>query len=187
MKNGTMVRKDAAAFIHTGTPTLAGDEVQRTVLLQRRLTDEAAQCRNSVMAILFPSELTKTVSNIEQEIVIERRRTDQEAASYLNEAGLTLLRTALDQVVTCGVAECSADTWSRLLARRESLGAELNSMWERFVESAVAERKWAESLPPEFRKFAEKKIADGLNGFFMMMETMLRDFEALVHQKIGRR
>jgi hypothetical protein len=186
MKNGSMVRKDAAAFIHADTPVVAGNEVQRTTVLQRRLTDEALQCRNTVMAVLFPSELTKTVRNIEQEIVIERLRTDQEAASYLNEAGLTLLRTALDQVVKCGVADSEAATASSLLARRVRLEEELTSMWERFVESAVAERKWAASLPPDFRKLAEQKVLDSYIGCYEMMKTMLRNFEAIAKQNIGR-
>jgi hypothetical protein len=187
MSTRPMIKRDTAPFIHTDTPAVMGDEVHRTTILQRRLTDEAIQCRNSVMATLFPSDLTKAVRTTEREIVLEQLQTKQETARYLNEAGLTMLRTALDQIVTCGVADSMADTSSRLLARRQSLEAELSATWRRFAESAVEEQAWAASMPPAFRKATEDKIAASLDGFCVMMDTMLRDFEELVHQKIGRR
>lgn len=187
MSNRLMIKRDTARILHAQTPALNGDEVERTAILQRRLTDEALRCRNSVMAVLFPSELTKAVRNTEREIVIEQLQTRQEVSRDLNEAGLTMLRTALDQVVTCGVADSMADTSSRLLARRESLEAELTATWRRFCESAVEEKAWAEAMPPSFRRATEKKIEDSLNGFYTMMNAMLREFEELVHQKIGRR
>lgn len=186
MSNRMMIKRDAAQIVHADTPALIGDEIQRNVLFQRRLTDEAIQRRTEIKEVLFPSDLSKVVRTAEREIVTGYLQTEQEKARNLNQAGLTLLQTRLEQIVRCDVAGSEAHTFSSLLARRATLEEELTSSWQRFCESAVEQQAWAESMPPAIRKATEKKIEDSLNGFFTMMDTMLREFEALVHQMVGR-
>ncbi len=187
MSSRSIIKRDEAIFVSTDMPALMGDEIQRNILLQRRLTDEAIRRRTEIKEVLLPSDLSKIVRNVEREIVTEDLQTQQEKIRDLNKARLTMLRTALEQLVSCAVTKSEADTFSSLLARRASLEEELTSSWRRFAESSVEERAWAESMPPAIRKATEKKIEDSLNGFYVMMDTMLRNFEALVHQAIGRR
>ena len=66
-------------------------------------------------------------------------RTKQEVLRYLNDAGLAMLRAALDQVRTNGVADALADTSSRLLARREALEVSLTASWRRQPREALAQ------------------------------------------------
>lgn len=186
MSNRPMAKRDTAQFLHTHTPAIMGDQVERSVILQQRLTEEALRCRNSVMAKLFKPELTDAVRTTEKEIVIEQLESKQEVLRYLNEAGLTMLRTSLEQVLICYGAESLGNTYSRLFARRQSLEAELTITWQRFCASAQEESAWAASMPPFIRITAEKKIQRSIDNFFSMMSAMLDAFGALVHQKIGR-
>ena len=186
MSNRNLVKRDSAQTLQASAPALNGDEVVRSVFLQQRLTNEALDNRHSILEVLFPSEVTKDVLAAERDIVREQLRTRQEILRYLNDAGKTMLRAALDQVVTNGVADARADTSSRLLARREELEVSLTASWQRFCESAVEEQRWASAMPPAIQKLALRKVEDSLNGFYAMMNAMLREFEDLVHQKVGR-
>jgi hypothetical protein len=186
MSDKNMIKRGTVQVLQARSPALNGDEVARSVFLQQRLTNEALEHRRSVLQVLFPSELTKEVRAAEHDIVLEQLQTTQEVLRYLDDAGKTMLRAALDQVVTNGVADARADTSSRLLARREELEMSLSAAWRRFCEAAVEEQRWASVMPPAVQKLALQKIDASLNGFYSMMIAMLREFEDLVHQKVGR-
>jgi len=186
MSDKNLIKRDPVQALQARAPGLNGDEVVRSISLQQRLMNEALKRRGSVLQVLFPSELTREIRAAEHDIVLEQLRTTQDVLRYLNDAGKTMLRAALDQVVTNGVADARADTSSRLLARREELEVSLTAAWRRFCESAVEEREWAESMPPAVQKLALQKVEASLNGFYSMMDAMLREFEELVHQKVGR-
>ena len=188
MSNKDLMMRTPGHMLHTSAPALNGDEVAQSLTLQQRLTNEALRSRTSIFQILFPSALTKEVRAVECEIVLEHLRNRQEISRCVNDAGLTMLRALLDQVVTNSVADARADTSSRLLARREELEVILTASWRRFCESAVEELLWTEErMPPVIRKLAQRKVEESLDGFFRMMTTMLREFEELVHQKVGMR
>lgn len=183
--SSSLIMRNPANMLHASAPALNGEELAQSITLQNNLVNEALRCRTSICQILFPSALTKEVRAIEREMVLEQLRTRQQTGRLVNEAGLTLLRALLDQVVTNGLADARADTSSRLLARREELEVNLTASWHRFCEAAVAEAQWAERLPPVLRRLAQQKVEESADGFFRMMTTMLREFEQLVHQKVG--
>lgn len=187
MSDNKMIKAGPPQSLSVSASALNGDQVRQSLAFQQRLRKEALDCRRSVMGALFPSELTKEVRAAECDIVVTSLQMDQQVLGYLYDAIRPVLRAALDQVVTNGVADARADTSSRLLARREALEVSLTASWRRFCEAAVQEQQWAERMPPAMRKLALQKVGDSLEGFYQMMTAMLREFEELVHQKVGRR
>jgi hypothetical protein len=186
VSDNKMIKLGSAQSLSVTASALNGDQVRQTLALEQRLRKEALDCRKSVLGTLFPSELTKEVRAAERDIVVTSLRMDQEVLDYLYDAIRPVLRAALDQIVTNGVADARADTSSRLLARREALEVSLTASWRRFCEAAVEEQQWAERMPPAMRKLALQKVTDSLEGFYHMMTAMLREFEGLVHQKVGQ-
>jgi hypothetical protein len=183
----TITNKGSAQALHARMPALNGDEVQEAAELQRDLVKAALhRSRTSAWEVLFPSELTREVRKAEQGIVVQSYRTKAEALRCLDEAGLTMLRAALDHVVAYGCAAAVADTSSLLLAKRVSLEEDLTAEWRRFCEAALEERAWAETMDPATRDATLKKIENSLNGLYRMMEASLRKFEAIVHQTVGK-
>ncbi len=165
MSNKGLLMRNPGHMLHTSAPALNGDLVEQSLSLQQRLTNDALQSRTKICQILFPSALTKEVRAVECEMVLEQLRTRAEISRCVNDAGLTLLRALLDQVVTNGVADARADTSSRLLARREELEVILTASWRRFCEAAVEEQQWAERLPPMLRKRAQQRSRRASTAF----------------------
>ena len=180
-----IAKKETTQALQTRTPALNGDELDRTIALSEDLVRKALhECHTSFA--IFDSEETKMVRRAQHDIVMQRLRTKQDALRYLDEAGMTILRTALDQVVIYGCEESMAETSTQLFARRASLEAELGLIWRRFCENAVEEMRWAKSMPTSVRRHTAKKNEASLAGAYSMMETMLRNFGSLAHQRVGK-
>lgn len=184
MSEDSISEIDPAQVLNVHSPSLNGDDLKKSIALRDQLTSEALE--KARVQIFFPSQLTKEVRAAEREMVLSRLRAHSVSLQHLDQAFQIVVRSGLEQVVRNLAVDGVEFTSSRILAKRSSLEASLRASWRRFTEQAVADKQWARRLPPADRKRALKSIEDSLDGFYSLMDTLLREFEVLAREKVGK-
>lgn len=185
MPNKSITEADPAQIMHVASPSLNGGELRRSIELREQLTAEALE--NARHEVFFPSRLTKeVVREAQRDMVRSRLRAHVVNQQYVDEAFQIIVRSGLEQVVRNLAVDGVEFTSGRIAAKLTALEGNLRASWRRFMQQAIANRQWADELPPSFRERAFKSIDESVDSFYRVMDTLLREFEALCREKVGR-
>jgi hypothetical protein len=184
MSDEVIARTDPARVLKVEPPALNGDNLKSSTVLRDNLTDAALERARKER--FFVSQSTKNVRAMLDEMVLSRLKAHQVSLQHLDEAFEIVVCSGLEQIARNLAADGVEFTSSRIIAKRFSLEENLRAYGRRFSEQAIAHKQWAKRLPRADRKRAFKSIEDSLDGFYALMDALIREFETLARQTVGK-